>query len=98
MHFIKDDRLTNIFTKAVEIIENAIEEHKKNNPGVSNLQIPLWENTKGGGKANLLGTMLRGLEGEDFYDVTSELSMHFEEYDAKFVMEPYSKFYCELTL
>lgn len=98
MHFIKDDRLANVFNKAVEAIENAIKEHKKNYPGVRNLQIPLWMNTKGGGRATPLGLILRGLEGEDFYDVTSELSMHFEDYDAKFVMEPYSRFYCELTL
>ena len=39
MMFLTDEKLINVFSKAVPVIENIVDEHKKNNPNIHKIWI-----------------------------------------------------------
>lgn len=85
MMFLTDEKLINVFSKAVPVIENIVDEHKKNNPNIHKIEIPIWEPAEGGAIATDFGLVVRGLNEEDIRLVMSELSRYFSNYEAKWI-------------
>lgn len=85
MIFLTDEKLINAFNKAIPVIENTIEEHKKNNPGVHTIEIPIWEPTEDGSITTDFGLVVKGLKEHEIVSVASEVARHFSNYDAKWV-------------
>lgn len=85
MMFLTDEKLINAFKKAIPVIENIVEEHKKNNPSVHKIEIPIWEPAEGGAIATELGLVIRGFDEEETRLIVSELSRYYSNYDAKWI-------------
>lgn len=96
MIFLTEKKLINVFKKAVPVIENTIEEHKKNNPGVNKIIIPVWEPAEGGAVATDFGLAVRGFDESEIRLVVSKLTRYFSNYDAKWI-DSYCP-YLELTV
>lgn len=98
MIFLTDEKLINAFKKAIPVIENIVEENKKNNPGVHKIEIPIWEPADGGSIATEFGLIVRGFNEHEIVDVANELSRYFSNYDAKWVDAFARCPYIELTV